>query len=67
VWVSIETAIAEIARSGYPEAMSSDSARAVEALGLSSATPLPASTSIGDGATQRRCRPMLRRNYSVGE
>jgi hypothetical protein len=38
---SIESAIAEIARWGYPEATSTDSARAAEALGLSSATPLP--------------------------
>ena len=48
--VSIETAIAEIARSGYPEATSTNSARAFEAL-HSSSTPLPVSTATGDSVT----------------
>jgi hypothetical protein len=51
VCASIDSAIAEIARSGYPEATSTDSARASEALGLSSATPLPVSTATGDIVT----------------
>jgi hypothetical protein len=50
VCVSIETAIAEIARS--PAATSTNSARAFEAL-HSSSTPLPVSTATGDSVTQR--------------
>ena len=46
--VSIETAIAEIARS--PAATSTNSARAFEAL-HSSSTPLPVSTATGDSVT----------------
>jgi hypothetical protein len=46
---------------------SSDSARAFEALTVFISNTVLVSTSIGDGATQRRCRPMLRRNYSVGK
>jgi hypothetical protein len=38
--------LAEIARSGYPEVRSEDEKRAVEALGLLSATPLHASTPL---------------------
>jgi hypothetical protein len=51
---SIGSAIAEIACSGYPKAMSTDSTRASEALGLFVGDTVARLDRTGDGATQRR-------------
>jgi hypothetical protein len=51
VCATIESAIAEIARSGYPEATSSDSARASEALGLFISNAVGCLTATGDIVT----------------
>jgi hypothetical protein len=58
---------AKIARSGYPEATSTDSARGSQALGLFISNAVAFLDTQSDSVTQRRSRPLLRRHSSSGK